>query len=85
LIDYHPRPSEIGPPQSFLFCKKNVFWKILVLDPDIYISNIEHMLGALNDTPFLITTKLSSVVFLWGNKNHKIKSSRPPHIFGDPG
>jgi hypothetical protein len=40
------------------------------------------MLGALNDTPFIDKTKLSSKVFLWGNKNYiKIKSSRPPHNY----
>jgi hypothetical protein len=47
------------------------------------------MLGALNDTSFSrllwIKTKLLSTVFLWGNKNYEIKSSHPPHIFGDPG
>jgi hypothetical protein len=36
-----------------------------------------------------IKTKLSiivsSIVLLWGNKNYKIKSSHPLHIFGDPG
>jgi hypothetical protein len=43
------------------------------------------MFGALNDTLLLIKTKLSSTVFLWGNKNYEIKSSHPPTYFGDPG
>jgi hypothetical protein len=43
------------------------------------------MLGAFNDIPFVDKNKLSSIIFLWENKNCKIKSSHPPYIFGDPG
>jgi hypothetical protein len=44
------------------------------------------LLGALNDTPFVDKNKIViNIVFLWGDKNYKIKSSHPPHIFGDPG
>jgi hypothetical protein len=42
------------------------------------------MLGALHDTPFVDNIKIVINSFSWGNKNHKIKSSHPPHIFGDP-
>jgi hypothetical protein len=39
------------------------------------------MLGALNDTPFVDKNKIVTNRFLGGDKNYKIKSSQPPHIF----
>jgi hypothetical protein len=39
------------------------------------------MLGALNDTPFVDKPKLLSIVFLWGNKNYKIKILQPAPYF----
>jgi hypothetical protein len=58
----------LGP----LVFKNDFFWKFLVSNHNVYISNFisgykpqEHMLGALHDTPFfLVISKLSSIVFL---------------------
>jgi hypothetical protein len=42
------------------------------------------MLGAFMTPILLMKAKLSSIAFLWGNKDYEIESSHPPHIFSDP-
>jgi hypothetical protein len=56
-----------------------------VSDPGSYISNFisgyerqEHMLGSLDDTPFVDKNKPVINIFSLGKK---ITSSHPPHIF----
>ena len=64
--------------------KQHVFREILVSNQGIYILNLipikrqEHILGAFMTPLLLMKTKLSSIAFLWGNKNSKIKSLEVP-------
>jgi hypothetical protein len=69
---------------DFFFKKTHVFREILVSNPGIYILSLipirrqEHRLGAFMTPLLLMKTKLSSIAFLWGNKNSKIKSFEVP-------
>jgi hypothetical protein len=79
LIIIPARPSKIGPPHLFYFVKitsSGNFW----CPTPVYILQIL-FLGVLNDTLFIYKNKIVINSFSWGNKNYKIKSSHPPHIF----
>jgi hypothetical protein len=87
-----PVPQKLARPNFFYFVKITFpenFWcptTVFIFQMLFPVRSIKkNMLEALDETPFVDKNKIVINSFLWGNKNYKIKSSHPTHIFCDPG
>jgi hypothetical protein len=74
-----PAPQKLARLIFFYFVKVAFSGKFWCPTP-AFIFQILLRLKTLR-THVRINTKLSSIVFIWRNKNYKIKSSYPPYIF----